>query len=431
VPRRTLATQRWQKDDKDALVPAPRAATAASEEESNPLAAICVIVSAVLGNITIGVLFTWTFFVAPLEVATGLARATLSLTFSAATASFATTMFLGVGVHAKYPTPIVTAAALLTGGFGIAMAGTLKTFPALIVGFGVLFGITNGIIYGISLSAANQMGSGKYAAVAKGLATGACVGGYTMTPIFFGAPVKALLNSLGPHAALVTLGGIVAGVAIPMFTLYQVGKLQIPVPTIADVDPAAAEIEAKRVKLLQITIFFSSVAPLMCIAHAAGIYASLGGAAANAVGVLSTMSICNWAARIICGAMCDQPNGARLGLRIAAITTTAALGAILGLGSAMGPIGVAAALCVIGYGYGSLMTCMPGITTKLVGASRFGACYGKIFGLGWGIAGISSAYIAGMVYDATGTYLASVAIAIVLSTCYTALSFHLPDEPER
>ena len=50
-------------------------------------------------------------------------------------------------------------------------------------------------------------------------------------------------------------------------------------------------------------------------------------------------------------------------------------------------------------------------------------------GLGWGIAGVSSAFIAGAIYDVTGTYLASCASASLLAATSASLAFRLPDEP--
>jgi hypothetical protein len=112
-------------------------------------------------------------------------------------------MYIGTKLHAWAPTPIVAGLSLVTGGLGMILAGSIKAYWALVIGYGFGIGLSNGFGYGVALSTANMMGSGAYTPVKRGLATGLAVAGYTACPLFFSYLIKSQVAQFGPHAVLI------------------------------------------------------------------------------------------------------------------------------------------------------------------------------------------------------------------------------------
>lgn len=76
-----------------------------------------------------------------------------------------------------------------------------------------------------------------------------------------------------------------------------------------------------------------------------------------------------------------------------------------------------AALTVIGFAYGALIVAYPVAIAARFGPARFAKVYGRIF-TAWGTAGLVAPWLAGALYDVTGTY----AVALLLAGCTALLS---------
>ena len=103
------------------------------------------VAAAMIVNATMGTAYTWAIFLTAFEGALGISRGTLSFVFSIALSVFATVMFFGTGWHTKFPTHNMGGLAMAMAGAGFFIAGSFQTFPALLIGFGLIFGPSMGI----------------------------------------------------------------------------------------------------------------------------------------------------------------------------------------------------------------------------------------------------------------------------------------------
>jgi hypothetical protein len=91
--------------------------------------------------------------------------------FSTAMGVFALVMLRGVGLHTHLPSPRVAVFAMVSAAAGLLLAGCSASYTGLLAGFGVVYGASVGVGYGLAVSTANL------AVQHKGLVTGRCTHG--------------------------------------------------------------------------------------------------------------------------------------------------------------------------------------------------------------------------------------------------------------
>ena len=109
----------------------------------------------VLINLSIGILYAWSVFVAPLEAELGADRATVSGAQSLCLFTATIGCFVMYRLLHWFTLPQLT---LVTGAVtaaGLALVGFGQSVAGLYVGYGVLYGFAAGILYFIAMTAAS------------------------------------------------------------------------------------------------------------------------------------------------------------------------------------------------------------------------------------------------------------------------------------
>lgn len=359
---------------------------------------------------------------------TYLTNAQAATPFSLCVLIFALLMIPGGRIQDKFG-PKVGA---ITGGLflavGCIIAGVMKSYAGLIIGFGIFGGIGMGIGYAAPTPAALKW----FGPHKRGLIAGLVVGGYGGAALYISPLAAYLLASGGITYSFVFLGIFFAAVVMVAGSLLSwpdPGYVP-PAPVVkAGAAPAKAAgtmidwVAADMMKTWQfyalVFLFIGSTqSGLMIIANASGILASAAKGVpflvANAWILASYGGLVNAAGRVGTGMYSDKigrANAYTLNCIVSAVCLFL-LPAIVASGSVF-LLFVAVGIAYWQYGGG--LALMPSFTADFYGAKNLGFNYGLVF-IGWGL-GFFMARLAGTIKDVTGSlnyaYYISAAILIV------------------
>lgn len=296
---------------------------------------------------------------------------------------------------------------------GCILAGLMKSYVGLLLGFGVLGGVGMGLGYAAATPAAVKW----FGPHRRGLIVGIVVGGYGGAAIYIAPLAKALIADHGLTGSFVGLGLLFAVVVI------IAGRLLTPpppgyVPPGPNVGPTAtAEAMSKTTtdwspsEMVRTWQFYglvflfigSAQSGLLVIANAAPMLSKTAGTlaffAANAWLLASYGGLINASGRIGTGLYSD---------RIGRATAYAVNGLVATIGLFLMPTVMASgnvfllflAVGVAYWQYGGGLALMPSFTADFFGPKFLGSNYGLVF-LGWGVA-FFIPQVAGYIKDATG-----------------------------
>ena len=367
-------------------------------------------VAVVLLMSSVGTLYSWSIFVAPIEAEFGRSRSVTSIVFAVATTAFTVAMLAGDPMTRGRSLRSNALLACLLGGGGLALAAVAGSIWLVLLGFGVMFGFSNGLVYGVSLQVAQRTTETR-----RGLLTGIAVSSY-MLGTAAGTPLLSASLTLWNYR--VTLLILAAYVAASGFLAYLL--LRWPQNGSRSSGPTQSSVEtspsARDLAILWTVFLLSSVVGVMTLAHAAPLAASLNGvgqdlafavvlsALGNGIGRLAGGWLSDWlpARALLCGAP------ALSGIALAAVIAIPTIDLLL------------TCLFVVGLGYGCVAGCLPAIVARTYGARRFASIYGRLF-TAWGVAGISAPYLGGLSFDSDGNYSTALAAAALAAAAATIL----------
>jgi MFS family permease len=262
-------------------------------------------------------------------------------------------------------------AAALAGGGLLLAAGTPAPW-ALFAGFAVLFGIANGLGYGVAVALAARVP----AARRRGTATGLVVAAYAAGPLLLGLVAPAALRAVGWRPCLAVLAGIVTALFAVAAWLAPGRSASTPARR------AGAAHPPRRPVVLLWLIFAGGTAPGLALFAQAVPLSTDRRLGASAAGIaVAALALGNVSGRLVAGWWSD-----RIG-RVPALAISLAAGA-LAIGCLTGPAAVVlAGFLGSGLAYGAISALVPAATADRVDAAPFAAVYGRIF-TGWGVAGL-------------------------------------------
>lgn len=171
---------------------------------------------------SMGTLYSWSIFVAPIEAEFGRSRSVTSIVFAVATTAFTVAMLAGNSTTRGRSPQSSAFVACLLGAAGLALSAAAGSIWLTILGFGVLFGFSNGLVYGISLQVAQRA-----AATQRGLLTGIAVSSYMLGSAVGTPLLSALLTLWNYRVTLLILAGYVAlsgALAYLLLRRFQIGS---------------------------------------------------------------------------------------------------------------------------------------------------------------------------------------------------------------
>lgn len=363
-------------------------------------------------SFVLGSLHAYSVLLAPLESWLGSSRAGVSFAYSLAIFSLA----CGVLSSPVILTRLTLArAALLAGSIacsGIVTAAATQSVFGLAAGFGLLFGFGNGLGYALFLDGASRAVPGS-----PGTAIGIVSAVYSIGSVAFALLLGFLTERIGTGSLIVVFGFCVgAGVLIAAVLMRGEG------PQARDIAPSREPRIARLIVRYWIVYACGAAGALMVAGHAAELVHAAGSTAASAGP--TGFALGNIAGCLAGGHLAGKW---KPGYNLAAAGTVA-LVAFLALAIGMSTAAVLVFLATAGFAYGALLTLIPALLTRQLGAAAGAAAFGWVF-TAWGLAGLTAPWLAGAIFDATGNYGLSMSLAAVLAAMGTVTALSLPKEP--
>jgi cyanate permease len=360
-----------------------------------------LLAGALLLSLAFGSLHAFGVLLEPLQEQFHAGRAGISLAYSLAIAA----LTLGVFASPRLAAWSAAQRALLfglLGAGGLALAASDFGLGGLLLGYGLVFGLGNGLAYALFIDCAGAA-LPRRRGVAIGAATaayglGAVLSARILAPIAAGAPLTALWLM----AAAMGLAGLGAG------ALFAGSSRSTPPPDATLGGPARSGLFG-----LWLVYFLGAFGGLMVIAHAMAILTARGASPEFAALAPALNAAGNVAGSILGGLHADRAAPGRA-LAWPLVATAAALATLLIL-----PSGGAALLLIAlcGGGYGALIAAVPVVVRRAHGAD-YAPAFGRVF-TAWGFAGLLGPLAAGALFDWRQGY--DLAIAAALACALAAL----------
>jgi len=356
----------------------------------------------------LGSVHAYSTLIESVEASTGASRAAVSLVYSTATVSLVLGVLSAPWLLRRVRIDYLALASGLVAASGL-LIGTLAAYVPLLAGFGIVFGLANGLGYAISVKAAGGATPGR-AAFDLGIISAAYCGGAMVFAQVFGRFATPERWPVGLYllAALLVVGAFAA-----MFLL------RTPLAGASEASPSStvSRRDVARVAFLWMLYFFAILACLMTFGHAAAMVSAVGGSANLAAAGAMLVGAGSLVGSVVAGYFGDRTSPRRILL----VSFVAAGGAMVLLWQVATPLPVLLGLSVVGLAYGAVIGFLPAHVRMVFAPAVAFSAFSWIF-LGWGVAGFLGPWIAGTIFDATGAYrlaflvgLASLGAASVLA----------------
>ncbi len=380
-------------------------------------------------NLCLGILYAWSVWAKALinvkqagqpmtginEGWTYLTNAEAATPFSLCVIIFAIFMIAGGRIQDKYgPKVGATLGGLCLAG-GCILAGLMKSYTGLIVGFGVLGGIGMGIGYAAPTPAALKW----FGPHKRGLIAGLVVGGYGGAALYIAPLAQKLIDSYGISGSFISLGiffAVVVVIAGQLLSWPPTGYVPPALKTTAASAAATAKKQtahdwtagemSKTWQFYALVILFigSTQSGLMIIANAAGILATTAKGlpffAANAWILVSFGGAINALGRVGTGMYSDKIGRANA-YTLNCVVSALCLFAMPSIIASKSVLFLFLAVGIAYWQYGGGLALLPAFTADFFGAKNLGFNYGLVF-IGWGL-GFFMARLAGTIKDVTGS----------------------------
>ncbi len=380
-------------------------------------------------NLCLGMLYAWSIWASALvntekagETMTGmnagwvyLNNAQASTPFSLCVIIFALLMIPGGRIQDRISPRFGATIGGLSLAAGCIVAGLMKSYTGLIIGFGLLGGIGMGIGYAAPTPAALKWFSPKK----RGLIAGLVVGGYGGAALYIGGLGQWLIDGWGITGSFVGLGVFFAIVVVVAGQLLKAPPEGYVPPedalskslssgtksTITSHDWEPSEVlRTWQFYSLVLMFILTTQSGLLIIANANGLMIKAAKDIpffmANAWILVSFGGLINASGRVGTGWYSDKIG------RLNAYTINCGISALcmFSLPYVISVKSVFLLFLVVGIGYwqyGGGLTLMPSFTADFYGPKNLGFNYGMVF-IGWGT-GVFMARIGGTIQDITGS----------------------------
>ncbi len=367
-----------------------------------------VVVSALLINLILGVLYAWGVLAKALVGQWHWTKTQAALPFTVATAAFAITMIFAGRLQDKSGPRLVTTAGGIILGAGLMLSSLASTPGAMLLTFGVIGGLGIGLGYSATTPPAIKW----FPPGRKGEITGIVVSGVGLAAVYISPLTQWLLKETTIQRTFLILG---AGAAVLVALFSRL--LRNPPPGYSPAMATSQASQAPRTpkvtgndldwnqmlrtpQFYQLWIMFvlAASAGLMIIAHVAIIAKEQARWEWGFVPIV-TLAIFNTAGRVLSGHVSD---------RIGRTRTMILAFSLQALNMFLFPLYTTPALLVFGSAftglcYGTIFTLMPSATADFYGVRNLGVNYGLLF-TGFGLAGVVGPIVGGAIRDHFGSY---------------------------
>ncbi|MBI5440579.1 MAG: OFA family MFS transporter, partial [Deltaproteobacteria bacterium] len=410
-----------------------------------PRRAWVVVAAGMVVNLCLGCLYAWSVWVKALtnpEVmrASGWAPFTAEQASNPASlciAVFALLMIPGGRLQDRLGPRIAASLGGVAIGAGLLLAGFLKSYLGILVGFGLLGGIGMGLGYAAPTPAALKW----FGPQKRGLIAGLVVGGYGLAAFYVAPLATWLMSRYGISASFYVLGAayLIVILAASQFLAWPEPGYVPPGAPIAAAKQTAGEqaevnwtarqmISSWQFYVLVLLFAINTQAGLLLVGHAAKMIGSVMSAGYLLV---AWGAICNSSGRVGTGVISDRvgrKNTLILNLLVGAVI-------MFTLPSLFALKNVPLLFLAAGVGfwcYGGGLTLFPSFTADFYGPKNLGLNYGLVF-LGWGL-GSFMPKLAGRIYDIYHSYdyaFYTAGVLLLLGLFLAAMAQHPKRVPAR
>ncbi|SHK55430.1 L-lactate MFS transporter [Paramaledivibacter caminithermalis] len=370
-----------------------------------------VVFGAVLLQMCIGAIYTWSLFNQPLMDKFSWEKGEVVLTYSIAIFIFAfSTIFSGRLQDRIGPRKVAIIGAMLYGG-GLMLASTATSIIQLYIYYGVIAGAGVGFAYVCPLSTCVKWFPEK-----KGFITGIAVGAFGLGSLVFKSLIQYFIATNGVSSTFFYLGMIytILGLIGANFLILPPIRYNSSTQssnTIKENNFKVGEmVKTKSFYLIWIMYFFGCMSGLLVIGLAKDIGMQLAGLEASvAANAVAMIALFNAGGRLIWGALSDK-----LG-RIKVVTIMFIITAISMITMSvvtLSYITFFACLAGIAFCFGGFLAVFPTITGEFFGIKNLGANYGIIY-QAYGAAALAGPIIVARAGGLKPTFLIAAFLAIV------------------
>lgn len=394
------------------------------QNQSVPAQAWVTVFAGMSINLCLGILYAWSIWKSALvnvEMAgqpmtginagwTYLNNAQAATPFSLCVIMFALMMIPGGRIQDRLSPKFGATFGGLTLAAGCILAGVMKSYIGIILGFGIIGGLGMGIGYAAPTPAALKW----FGPHKRGLIAGIVVGGYGGAALYIGGLGQYLIDQYGISGSFIGLGSFFALVVVIAGQLLKSPPEGYVAPTVgAQVATASSTvtnwepsevIKTWQFYALVVMFILTTQSGLLIIGNAKGMMVSAAKGlpffAANAWILVSFGGLVNALGRVGTGFYSDKIgrlNAYCLNCGVSALCLFA-LPYIIGTQS-VGLLFLAVGIAYWQYGGG--LALMPSFAADFFGPKNLGMNYGLIF-IGWGL-GVFVTRLAGTIEDVTGS----------------------------
>lgn len=369
-----------------------------------------VLLGALLAQISIGSIYSWSLFNAPIAEAYNVDKSEVVTTFLIAIFFFAFATLISGPLQIKKG-PKITAligAALYAGGVFLSAFATSPQM--LYVTYGAISGMGVGFVYVVPLATLVKWFPKK-----KGTFTGIAVGTFAAGSILFKQVISAFLGE-GPYTPELLQSTFIK-LAVIYIIMGGIGALLIDAPAVKPNAKALEDGDFKPKKMMKtrnfvllfVAFLLTTMPGILTIGIAKDIATDLVGLEfAVATGIVAWVAVFNASGRMLSGMAADKI-GALNVIKITSIMSVIGLAMFTFMD--LNYFTFVVAILAVVAGYGSFLAIFPNLVASMFGSSYYSANYGIVY-QGYGLAALVGPLVLSNSTGFTQTFMISMIIAI-------------------
>ena len=374
-----------------------------SNNSANNHGRLLTLTACLLITFCMGTVHAFSTLIQNIEIQTNVGRMASSLVYSTALINVTLAVYVGHILYRKFSPKVLICFIAILPIIGLFFSSS-GSWVGWIVGYGIFFGFSSGLGYGLSLYIVSSVTENKKLGFALGLVTAS----YAFGAVIFSMIYPLLFDFFGFENGYIIGLVILSSIVVVGLILFITSKVKVDLESFVD-----HQKDTNKPKILKLWLgyFLGVFAGLMIIGHAVPLINSFGGSASTSITAITLMTLGSGIAGIFAGWLVDRFGCKRPLLAILMINALA----ILAL-SIMTNINLLLILLVlIASLYGAVIAIYPTLVSHIVGNNLSAVVYGKVF-TAWGTAGLISPSLAGWLFEKNNNYDASIILTLTISS---------------
>lgn len=353
-----------------------------------------------------GLSYSFAAFFEPFAAEFGAGRAEVSLVFGlSGLLYFVLGAFAGMLADRHGPAP-VAAAGMLCIAAALAAGSLAQSLFQLTLAWGLGLGVGIALVYTPSIGCVQPWFT-RRRGLAAGIASAGIGAGTLVLPLLAAAAVAAL--QWRGAMQLLALAVLVLGLAAALLLRRAPAARRVAGGQVAGV-PLGVALRSRNFMWLYAMCLLGAPAMFVPFAHLSAAARDIGVSEAQAVGLVGLIGIGSLSGRFVIGGLADRWGR---GPTLAAVMASLGLSMALWL-AADGYAALALFALWMGLSYGGAVSLMPALCMDLFGARAVSSIIGTLY-TGAALGNLGGPWVAGRVFDATGSYAPVVAACGVLA----------------